>query len=217
MRSGTAIVPMRNLSGGNQQKVVLARWLQRKLKLLVLDNPTRGVDAGAKEEIYQHIRRFVGAGRRRGAHHRRTDRTDRPVEPHPDHAAGQGGDRDPGFGRPQSPPSTISSRTCCRARHRRITDVDVTSKREPSKPPRALANRRRCGAVHGFRWPWLLALIVVFAVGLAGLFQLAQFFRHHGRGRDAADRLARRELRDPDGRHRSVGRRHRASRRRRPA
>lgn len=44
------------LSGGNQQKVVLARWLARNLRVLVLDNPTRGVDAGAKEEIYALLR-----------------------------------------------------------------------------------------------------------------------------------------------------------------
>ena len=62
VRSGSASVPMRNLSGGNQQKVVLARWLQRRLKLLVLDNPTRGVDAGAKEDIYRHIRSLTEAG-----------------------------------------------------------------------------------------------------------------------------------------------------------
>jgi ribose transport system ATP-binding protein len=59
IRSGSPAIPMRNLSGGNQQKVVLARWLQRDLRVLVLDNPTRGVDAGAKEEIYQQIRKLT--------------------------------------------------------------------------------------------------------------------------------------------------------------
>jgi ribose transport system ATP-binding protein len=55
-------VACRRLSGGNQQKVVLARWLCRTVRLLVLDNPTRGVDAGAKEEIYGVIRRLTAAG-----------------------------------------------------------------------------------------------------------------------------------------------------------
>jgi ribose transport system ATP-binding protein len=51
-----------SLSGGNQQKVVLARWLARRAKMLVLDNPTRGVDAGAKEEIYSLLRQFCREG-----------------------------------------------------------------------------------------------------------------------------------------------------------
>ncbi len=50
------------LSGGNQQKVVLARWLARDLRVLILDNPTRGVDAGAKGEIYGLIRELTDAG-----------------------------------------------------------------------------------------------------------------------------------------------------------
>lgn len=50
-----------SLSGGNQQKVVFARWIARDPKVLIADNPTRGVDAGAKEEIYQHFRHLADA------------------------------------------------------------------------------------------------------------------------------------------------------------
>ena len=50
------------LSGGNQQKVVLARWLARQLKVLILDEPTRGIDIGAKAEIYQLIAELAEGG-----------------------------------------------------------------------------------------------------------------------------------------------------------
>jgi len=47
-----------NLSGGNQQKLVLGKWLNRTPKVLLLDEPTRGIDLGAKQEIFQAIRRL---------------------------------------------------------------------------------------------------------------------------------------------------------------
>jgi ribose transport system ATP-binding protein len=52
----------RNLSGGNQQKVVLAKWLNAKSKVLILDHPTRGLDVGAKEEVYELVRRVTAEG-----------------------------------------------------------------------------------------------------------------------------------------------------------
>lgn len=50
------------LSGGNQQKVVLSKWLAAKSKLLIMDHPTRGVDVGAKEEVYSIIRQLTSQG-----------------------------------------------------------------------------------------------------------------------------------------------------------
>jgi ribose transport system ATP-binding protein/inositol transport system ATP-binding protein len=51
-----------NLSGGNQQKVVLAKWLATSPRILILDEPTRGIDVGAKAEIYRIINELAGKG-----------------------------------------------------------------------------------------------------------------------------------------------------------
>jgi ribose transport system ATP-binding protein len=51
-----------NLSGGNQQKVVLGKWLSLKPKVLLLDEPTRGIDVGAKQEIYQLMDQLASQG-----------------------------------------------------------------------------------------------------------------------------------------------------------
>lgn len=54
--------PVATLSGGNQQKVVIGKWLQRKAKVMILDEPTRGVDVGAKAEIHRLIVEMAKSG-----------------------------------------------------------------------------------------------------------------------------------------------------------
>ena len=62
IKMGSKFDLITSLSGGNQQKVVLAKWLMSDPKVLILDNPTQGVDVGAKEEIYQIIHRLADQG-----------------------------------------------------------------------------------------------------------------------------------------------------------
>jgi rhamnose transport system ATP-binding protein len=62
VKTPSADVPGGALSGGNQQKVSLARWLATKPKVLILDEPTQGVDVGAKAEIHKIIRRLTKEG-----------------------------------------------------------------------------------------------------------------------------------------------------------
>jgi ribose transport system ATP-binding protein len=62
IKAGSPRTSCGTLSGGNQQKVVLAKWLCRSPSAIVLDNPTRGIDAGAKEEVYRLVRRITQSG-----------------------------------------------------------------------------------------------------------------------------------------------------------
>ena len=62
IKTPTDEAQIKNLSGGNQQKVILARWLARNASLLILDEPTRGIDVNAKGEIYKLIRQLTKDG-----------------------------------------------------------------------------------------------------------------------------------------------------------
>ena len=54
---------VKNLSGGNQQKVVIANWLIKECKVLIFDEPTRGIDVGARSEIYNLMEKLVSMGK----------------------------------------------------------------------------------------------------------------------------------------------------------
>ncbi|XDA96961.1 sugar ABC transporter ATP-binding protein [Sulfitobacter sp. LCG007] len=55
-------IPVGALSGGNQQKVVIAKWLMRRPRIILLNDPTRGIDVGTKQEVYALLRKLAGAG-----------------------------------------------------------------------------------------------------------------------------------------------------------
>jgi ribose transport system ATP-binding protein len=55
-------IPVGALSGGNQQKVVIAKWLMRRPRIILLNDPTRGIDVGTKQELYQLLRRLADDG-----------------------------------------------------------------------------------------------------------------------------------------------------------
>jgi len=62
IRASSVLVPVEQLSGGNQQKVMLSKWLNADPKVLILDEPTRGIDVGAKAEVHQMINELAGQG-----------------------------------------------------------------------------------------------------------------------------------------------------------
>jgi simple sugar transport system ATP-binding protein len=62
IKTPDADTPIAQLSGGNQQKALLARWLATEPRLLILDEPTRGIDVGAKQEIMDHVLRLAREG-----------------------------------------------------------------------------------------------------------------------------------------------------------
>jgi len=62
IRTPSALQTVRHLSGGNQQKVVLGKWLSMRPRVLLLDEPTRGIDVGAKEEIYELMEALAESG-----------------------------------------------------------------------------------------------------------------------------------------------------------
>ena len=63
IKSSSILQRTGNLSGGNQQKVVLSKWIFSDPDILILDEPTRGIDVGAKYEIYTIINQLVAEGK----------------------------------------------------------------------------------------------------------------------------------------------------------
>jgi ribose transport system ATP-binding protein len=62
IRTGGLDLPVGSLSGGNQQKVVIAKWLMNKPRIILLNDPTRGIDVGTKQELYQLLRKLAEEG-----------------------------------------------------------------------------------------------------------------------------------------------------------
>ena len=62
IQAASTAAPAGSLSGGNQQKVVIAKWLMAEPRIILLNDPTRGIDVGTKQEIYVLLRRLAEAG-----------------------------------------------------------------------------------------------------------------------------------------------------------
>jgi ribose transport system ATP-binding protein len=62
IHAGGTDIPAGTLSGGNQQKVVIAKWLMAEPRIILLNDPTRGIDVGTKQELYSLLRRLADQG-----------------------------------------------------------------------------------------------------------------------------------------------------------
>src|SRR6185312_12189740 len=62
IRAADIFNPANSLSGGNQQKVVIAKWLMNKPRIILLNDPTRGIDVGTKQELYRLMRQLADGG-----------------------------------------------------------------------------------------------------------------------------------------------------------
>ena len=62
IRTDGTDLPVGSLSGGNQQKVVIGKWLMLNPRIILLNDPTRGIDVGTKQELYQLLRRLADSG-----------------------------------------------------------------------------------------------------------------------------------------------------------
>jgi ribose transport system ATP-binding protein len=62
IKAGSPDDPVSTLSGGNQQKVVIAKWLMTEPRIILLNDPTRGIDVGTKQEIYRLLRKLADDG-----------------------------------------------------------------------------------------------------------------------------------------------------------
>ena len=138
----------RELSGGNQQKVVLARWLLRQCRVLLLDEPTRGVDVGDKAELFRIIADLAERGARRDRRVVGDRGAVRAVHADPRDARGRAGRR---ARRRRRRPSSTCCATPCRAPSRWSTAAragirrDEATRRADGRPARPTPRRPRAG------------------------------------------------------------------------
>ena len=120
IRARNLDLPVSSLSGGNQQKVVLAKWLDAGCKVVILDEPTRGVDVGARSEIYQLIENLAANGLGRDRHLVRHAGSNRRVRPHP------GDER-------RADQRRVGARGVLRGPHHAVGATQCRARRQPGK------------------------------------------------------------------------------------